>query len=416
MVNCRKTIALMAFLVLALLVVSSAVLADSKQEANQLDQQTRSISNQRPQDPAVTAKAQTEAELAAKIQAQAAMEQHPPNEALAADAKTSPERGARPLYDPRVSVLLSEGFESGVVPPAGWSEVVTNASDPTFNWDPGDFPFEGLVSAQVLYDPALAPQDEWLVSPVLDLTSVTSDIRVEFYWDMSYFWGVDPNNNYDLELWVSTDGGATFSTLLWDESGEGVFGNYVYYKEVVSLSAYMGENDVVLAWRYVGSDGAQADVDFINVTDDAPPVLGPGDACGDPLKIELPAELPYADGNTTCGRSNDYFGTCLAPYDGGEDIVYEITVTSPVTIDITLDPLGTTYTGFVVDDMCPPDGSCLATKTNFSSSPYTLNSLSLAAGTYYLMVDTWPSPDCIPDFDLTIEESPPAQSGDNCSD
>lgn len=417
MVNCRKTIALLALLALALLVVSSAVFADSKQEAAELDQQIRSVSNQRIQNPAATAKAQAEAALAAKIQAQEALEQHPPNEELAVDAKTSPQHGARPFYDPRVSVLLTEGFESGVVPPAGWSETETNTNDPEFSWDPGDFPFEGLYSAQVLYDPALDPQDEWLISPVLDLTSVTSDIRVEFYWDMSYYWGVDPFDNYDLELWVSTDGGATFPTLLWDESGEGVFSNYAYYKEVVSLSAYMGENDVVLAWRYVGADGAQADVDFINVTDDAPPVLGPGDACGDPLKIELPAELPYADGNTTCGRGNEYSSTCLAPYDGGEDIIYEITVASAVTVDITLDPLGTSWTGMVVDDVCPPDGSCLAVDNNGSSStPYTINSLALAPGTYYLMVDTWPAPDCIPDFDLFIEEAAPAQPGDNCSD
>jgi hypothetical protein len=403
-------------LALILLISSAAVLADGKGEAVQEWQHLRSLSPQKQVDPAVAQKAAAEAEVAAKLQAEIALQQHPANEVLAVEAKTAPERGARPVFDPRVSVLLTEGFESGAVPPAGWSDVITNPGA-TFHWYPGSYTFEGFYSAEVLYDPALVPQDEWLISPILDFTSVTADIRVDFYWDMSYYWGVDPFDNYDLELRISTDGGSTFPTLLWDESGEGVFGNYVYYHEVVSLAAYMGENDVVLAWRYVGVDGAQANVDFINVTDDAPPVLGPGDNCTDPLKIELPSELPYADGNTTCGRANDYSGTCLSPYDGGEDIVYEITVTSPVTVNITLNPLGTSWTGMVVDDMCPPDGSCLATDNNGgSSTPYSIQSLALAPGTYYLMIDTWPSPDCVPDFDLFIEEAAPPQPGDNCSD
>ncbi len=410
MVNCRKTIAFVLLLPLVLLLTATALLAGSKEETAQEWKDLRSVSPQKAADPAVAKKAEEQARLAAEL----AANQKLPAPQWPVDAKVSAERGARPTYDPRVSVLLSEGFESGSVPPAGWSTVVTNPGA-TFNWYPGTYTFEGLYSAEVLYDPALVAQDEWLISPVLDLTGVTSDIRVEFYWDMSYFWGVDPNDNYDLELRISTDGGATFPTLLWDESGEGVFGDYVYYKEVVSLAAYMGSSSVVLAWRYVGVDGAQANVDFINVTDDAPPVLGPGDNCTDPEKIDLPGDMPYANSNMTCGRGNDYSGTCLAPYDGGEDIVYEITVASPVTVDITLDPLGTSWTGFAVDDMCPPDGSCLAVRDNGgSSTPYSVFGLALAPGTYYLIVDTWPPPDCIPAFDLTITETVAGAPGDNC--
>jgi hypothetical protein len=127
--------------------------------------------------------------------------------------------------------------------------------------------------------------------------------------------------------------------------------------------------------------------------------------------------MPYTNNNYTCGRGNDYSGTCLSPYDGGEDIVYEVTVTSAVTVDITLDPLGTTWTGMAIDDVCPPDGSCLATANNGgSSTPYTMHSVALAPGTYYILVDTWPTPDCIPNFNLTIEEAAPANPGDNCSD
>ncbi len=86
----------------------------------------------------------------------------------------------------------------------------------------------------------------------MNFTGATADLKVEFYWMMSYYWGVSPFDNYDLELYISTDGGATFPTKLWDESGEGVFVNYTWTLKTVDLSGYAGQTSVVLAWRYVG--------------------------------------------------------------------------------------------------------------------------------------------------------------------
>ncbi|MBU0639874.1 MAG: hypothetical protein KKB50_13480 [Planctomycetes bacterium] len=129
----------------------------------------------------------------------------------------------------------------------------------------------------------------------------------------------------------------------------------------------------------------------------------PGDNCGLPLTVTLPADLPYTDiSQYTCGRNNNYSETCLGSYDGGEDIIYELIVTDPVDIEITLDPKGTTWTGITLDDSCPPDATCIATSSTSGSSPHSLPCKHLEPGTYYVMVDTYPSPDCIPDFDLTI--------------
>jgi len=67
--------------------------------------------------------------------------------------------------------LVEEGFEGGVVPPAGWEEAVTNA---TYNWEIGShLPHTGTYSAHVYYDPVLTPQDEWLVSPQITLSQGT---------------------------------------------------------------------------------------------------------------------------------------------------------------------------------------------------------------------------------------------------
>ncbi len=133
-----------------------------------------------------------------------------------------------------------------------------------------------------------------------------------------------------------------------------------------------------------------------------------GDDCTDPIVVSLPTALPYTDANqTNCGRGNTYDATCLGNYDGGEDIIYRIDVTADVTIDISMDPKGTTWTGISIDDECPDTGTCLDFDTG-SSGTRSLTGvvLTVAGSPYYVMVDTWPTPDCIPDFDLIITETP----------
>ncbi|MFH1514017.1 MAG: hypothetical protein ABIG42_01015, partial [bacterium] len=127
------------------------------------------------------------------------------------------------------------------------------------------------------------------------------------------------------------------------------------------------------------------------------------DPCTPDVSVTLPADLPYTDANqTNCGLENDFNATCLGSYDGGEDILYEVTVTAQCTVEINLDPGSSTWTGILIDDVCPPGASCMAFSTNSSASPHGLDCMVLAPGTYYIMVDTYPSPDCITSFDLTI--------------
>ncbi|MCK4461131.1 MAG: hypothetical protein KAW46_04970, partial [candidate division Zixibacteria bacterium] len=109
--------------------------------------------------------------------------------------------------------------------------------------------------------------------------------------------------------------------------------------------------------------------------------------------------------------------TCLGYYDGGEDFIMELTLTEDLLLNITLDP-DVNYTGISIDDECPDtDESCIATSTmGYSGGPHTMLNVDLAAGTYWIMVDTWPSPDCIPSFDLIIEEGEEFGAGNDCSD
>jgi hypothetical protein len=154
---------------------------------------------------------------------------------------------------------------------------------------------------------------------------------------------------------------------------------------------------------------------LLNVSCEETGPANPGDNCSDPLKIDIPT-LPYTDlGQTTCGRGDDYNNTCMGSYDGGEDIVYEVTVAEAVDVDITLDPKGTTYTGIGLFDLCPadPSASCIDQSTNYGSDAHGMTCVHLEPGVYYLMIDTYPSPDCIPDFDLTISAATGCEAPEN---
>lgn len=167
--------------------------------------------------------------------------------------------------------ILTEGFEGGVVPPAGWTSIVT---DPSYTWVIYNYnPHSGSYYTHCVYDPSLNPQDEWLVTPALNLKEIGASGHVSFWWNMSYYWAVDPYDNYDLECWISTDGGSTWSTMLWTEDSVGVFTNWVWYEAAVDIAKYRDFGNVKLGWRYVGVDGAEACLDDITIERFAPPWL-----------------------------------------------------------------------------------------------------------------------------------------------
>ena len=132
----------------------------------------------------------------------------------------------------------------------------------------------------------------------------------------------------------------------------------------------------------------------------------PPPGCASAIIVDC-EHLPWTDySQTTCGHGNNYDETCLGYYDGGEDIIYELQVPYPMSLEITLDPKGTTWTGLAVADECPPGTECLAISTSSAGQPHGPGVIHFDAGTYYVMVDTWPSPECIANFDLSIYPSP----------
>ena len=146
----------------------------------------------------------------------------------------------------------------------------------------------------------------------------------------------------------------------------------------------------------------------LNVTAPAPPA--PGKDCTDPVLISGVG----AWSNTTCGMLDDYYLTCLASYDEGEDIIYAWTVTEAGDYSLALTS-DASWVGIGVAATCPlPETGCIATATS-SGANATIPCTNFAPGTYYIMIDTWPSPMCIPNFTLTITQCGAPLPGDVCA-
>ncbi|MBK8711927.1 MAG: T9SS type A sorting domain-containing protein [Niastella sp.] len=136
--------------------------------------------------------------------------------------------------------------------------------------------------------------------------------------------------------------------------------------------------------------------------------------CGDAISITV----PFSSGAvTTCGTGNDYpagsFYNSL--YGGGEDYVYKLDIsTVPQTFVFSLGGAAT-YKILSLHSDCPPTSANALTgwvtgSGTTASGTYTFTT----AGTYYLFVDTWPSPNC-GEFTLDVTVAPSAPASDICS-
>ncbi len=156
------------------------------------------------------------------------------------------------------ALLFSEGFEGGVVPPTGWTEVVTNAS---YNWKitTTGTPYAGAEAADVEYDPALVQQNEWLLSPELNISEGT----LSFWSNGSVYWCRDTYDNCDLNVWivVGTVGGG--DDILVGKGDTAWPANWTWAQSTFDLTSLLPGGPVRIGFQYEGADGAQVVLDEI---------------------------------------------------------------------------------------------------------------------------------------------------------
>ncbi|MFO7789814.1 MAG: T9SS type A sorting domain-containing protein [Bacteroidales bacterium] len=175
----------------------------------------------------------------------------------------------------------------------------------------------------------------------------------------------------------------------------------------VSQTSGMSANDFTdpVVYTVTAEDGSTSQDWTVTVTESSAPL---GSDCTIPFTIDLPADLPYEDlSQTNCGLGNAYDNTQMSSYDNGEDAIYEINVSEEIVVDITLDPYSSTYTSLGLFESCPGAVNLIDDAGSSTADIRELDSIVLPPGTYYVMVDSWPTgSSCISEYDLTINVNP----------
>jgi hypothetical protein len=179
-----------------------------------------------------------------------------------------------PMLAPNYMAILSENFTDGTMPPADWELDQTN---PTETWHIDNtiphYPSAlSKPSATVHRGSSTALQDEWLITPNLDLSKY-NDIFLNFY-SYTCFYVTAYKRYVELNVKVSTDGGANW-TNAWSFDDmydlEHHFNDWTWYLQSVNLSSYAaGENNVKIAIQYYSNSTEQPSqqsfsIDNINV-------------------------------------------------------------------------------------------------------------------------------------------------------
>ncbi len=172
-----------------------------------------------------------------------------------------------------------------------------------------------------------------------------------------------------------------------------------------NLSAHFDSNEIQQAEEAkIQRDGLDG-IPLNPAPADDPPMNGLN--CSIPYMIYIPQDLPYQQvGAQTCQHNNDYQAADMCygyGYGGGEDCTYQIEISQRIMLRFYLDPKGTEWSYFEIRTECePPNGECIARYMNTDGNEYSSGWLYFEPGTYYMHIDTWPDPDCIPDYDLII--------------
>lgn len=227
-------------------------------------------------------------------------------------------------------VILSENFDAPTLP-STWTIQQTNAST---TWT-ASTTNTGASVASVDYDPDLGQQDEWLITPTINLANATY-YYLNFKLGFSPYWAITPNNNYDIFVKISTDNGATW-TQLWTETDlPSALPNFGLNNISLNLSNYKNTPNIKIAFQYVGSDGAALYLDDVSLEGSATQQLN---YCG-PLAFAddffgFPGDEPITlvnfaginnvtDSEGYTGNSHEYFLSQTATVTQGQS--YDITL------------------------------------------------------------------------------------------
>jgi len=163
------------------------------------------------------------------------------------------------------TVILSEGFEGGVLPPAGGWETI-HKGDTIREWtliDEVTYPeyvFDGDYAGWINFDYP-AESDEWLLSPIVDVSEMVN-------LELSFLAISDTlNPGATMKLWVTDESGTPLTVEpIWDLIRNENWSSIEYRQMIFDLSDFDGYGNVRIAWQYVCVDGQSFGLDLVKLT------------------------------------------------------------------------------------------------------------------------------------------------------
>ena len=174
--------------------------------------------------------------------------------------------------------ILEEGFENETnptlppdFPPDGW-ELLDTRADRTWKLTQYTIEYpqyvdEGQFAAWVEYSEPGILSDEWLISPVLDISTLTNPV-LSFRVSSQTF-----HKGGTLKIWVTDVNGDPITTFseepLWDLLRDVNWPDYAFRTVQVDLGQFNSYDEIRIAWQYVSVDssvrGASFGMDAVKV-------------------------------------------------------------------------------------------------------------------------------------------------------
>lgn len=161
------------------------------------------------------------------------------------------------LIPAEAEIIFEQDFESGTFPPTGWERKGGSETWRAYSY----YYMDGSVNAYV--SAGTGNQDEWLISPTVNLLGAT-DTNLEFDFAFPYY-GMK-RGEFTFTLLASVDGGSNWS-VIWDAADaipETLSGYVVTDRAFITLPEELLTGQTSFAWRYTRPAGDNSGIAAID--------------------------------------------------------------------------------------------------------------------------------------------------------
>lgn len=191
--------------------------------------------------------------------------------------------------------VLTEDFEENSFPANGWS-IKSTVADKTW--------YQGTEygSKMAMVDLSKTEQqNEWLISPAIDLSKQATKAGIVFDFYTNYYWSVT-NHHHNLKVMASTDNGANWEQIwqLWDWNQKNEFGAWEKTQAKVTIpDKFQNAESVKFAFVYEGKDSTPLWLDNVQVYVEDPSQIHTITAtAGEGGKIDPSGAVQITDGKS----------------------------------------------------------------------------------------------------------------------